>query len=70
MFTETLLEVYQSFGKQINPLSFMQTGVEVLFLFIYYLKNGDENLYKELLNVEEYKEDFEEVINDINMLQK
>ena len=70
IFANYLWEYYQSAEKSINPLDYLQKGIEILFLFVKELKSIDVVFYNELMAVGEFESDVEEIIRNINTLEK
>ena len=70
IFANDLWESYQSAEKSINPLDYLQKGIEILFLFVKELKSIDFVFYNELMAIGEFESDVEEIIRNINTLEK
>jgi len=70
IFGNDLWKSYQSAEKSINPLDYLQQGIEILFLFVKELKSIDFVFYNELMVIGEFESDVEEIIRNINTLEK
>ena len=70
IFANDLWESYQSVEKSINPLDYLQKGIEILFLFVKELKSIDIVFYNELMAIGEFESDVEKIIRNINTLEK
>jgi hypothetical protein len=70
IFTSELLNSEKFKDESINPMDYFQFGVEILCLFVELIKVEDGIFFNELLDIGDFEEQVEEIINDINLLNE